>query len=330
MRAKLLKSSVSVMIKQNILAKDSTYPSAVFSAKKIMLAIKKACALASTGSPISALEQQIVSAGWLLLDSILTQQIPGSLLKDLSNYLTAGSGATDASDFIVKCWTERTKSFALNENDIRILNVLEKMSSEVSLVSADRISNDLFKLLSSFQLSPLAISSSLSVLHALSSTKKDSFLRTLTELALNSLSQFVWKTQMHTENSTVLKDSETVASVLFLIGELSMLGFSIEEDGTDKSISSIVTEKVVNLVQTLMSKTFPTTDGELQEISCNIRAHAFVTMGKFCLRNKMLARSHINVYLRELHATKNADDDLTEMNPVKSNALLVLGDLCVR
>ena len=34
-----------------------------------------------------------------------------------------------------------------------------------------------------------------------------------------------------------------------------------------------------------------------------IRAHAFVTMGKICLRDKIMARNHINVYLRELHKT---------------------------
>ena len=57
--------------------------------------------------------------------------------------------------------------------------------------------------------------------------------------------------------------------------------------------------------------------------------------GKFCLRNKCLAREHINVYLRELHAssihlhgTESYDDE--NVNSVKSNALLVLGDLCVR
>jgi hypothetical protein len=295
----------------------------------MMIAIKKSCALASTGSTLDALEQQIASAGWLLLDSILTQQLPGNLLKDLSNYLTVGSGATDASDFIVKCWGKRTKSLSLNENDIRILNVLEKMATEISPANADRISDDLYRLLSSLQLSPLAISSSLAVLYALTCGKKETLLRSLKESAVNSLHQYAWKTQDHSGNQVILKDSETVASVLFLIGEISMLGFSIEEDGTDE-LDSIASENIVTLVQTLMAKTFPSSSGEVDEISRNIRAHAFVTMGKFCLRNKSLARSHINVYLRELHASSTAVEDPTESNPVKSNALLVLGDLCVR
>lgn len=68
----------------------------------------------------------------------------------------------------------------------------------------------------------------------------------------------------------------------------------------------------------------------------------YASKGKFCLRSKVLAREHINVYLRELHSNRQPDPTdlnlngiLTSLegapvNSVKSNALLVLGDLCVR
>ena len=84
-------------------------------------------------------------------------------------------------------------------------------------------------------------------------------------------------------------------------------------------------------------------------VPSNIRAHAFVTLGKFCLRNKPLAREHINIYLRELHAPGHSYDygkidhkivpdsekvsresTICSVNSVKSNALIVLGDLCIR
>jgi condensin-2 complex subunit D3 len=47
-------------------------------------------------------------------------------------------------------------------------------------------------------------------------------------------------------------------------------------------------------------------------------------MGKLCLRDRNRARDSINVFLRELH------QGATNSAAIRSNALLVLGDLCVR
>ncbi len=74
-------------------------------------------------------------------------------------------------------------------------------------------------------------------------------------------------------------------------------------------------------------------------ISNQIRAQAFVTLGKFCLRDRHLAKEHINVFLLEIDYNKAkkksysaSSDELHKPNShaVRSNALLVLGDLCVR
>lgn len=136
-----------------------------------------------------------------------------------------------------------------------------------------------------------------------------------------------------------------VTAAVFLLGELSMVGFTLDEDEStaatvkknlnsklpsfsisdiSKSFKIIIPKKVILLTQILMSTHLPVqnegeslsqTYGNLQftqnnEIENNgkecpsvIRAHAFVTMGKICLRDKIMARNHINVYLRELHKT---------------------------
>jgi condensin-2 complex subunit D3 len=53
-----------------------------------------------------------------------------------------------------------------------------------------------------------------------------------------------------------------------------------------------------------------------------VRAHAFLALGKICLRDKALAKENVNIFVRELS---------TGASPaIKSNALLILGDLCVR
>ena len=85
----------------------------------------------------------------------------------------------------------------------------------------------------------------------------------------------------------------------------------------------------------------PSTEGQPSSVSMPslIRAHAFIVMGKLCLRDKQLARDHVPVFLREIHSDSEGDA-VTEtevrglryepVNTVKSNALVVLGDLCVR
>lgn len=80
-----------------------------------------------------------------------------------------------------------------------------------------------------------------------------------------------------------------------------------------------------------------TVNHEKRECFSVIRAHAFVTMGKFCLRDKIKARDHVNIFLREIHVTNLNDTNNSIVSTrdygnssVRSNALLVLGDMCVR
>lgn len=53
-----------------------------------------------------------------------------------------------------------------------------------------------------------------------------------------------------------------------------------------------------------------------------MRAVVALCAGHLCMRNKGLAKSSVNILVRELDT---ADDPA-----VRSNALVVLGDLCVR
>lgn len=53
-----------------------------------------------------------------------------------------------------------------------------------------------------------------------------------------------------------------------------------------------------------------------------VRALAFLSLGKACLRDKALAKENVNLFVRELAVGASA--------AIKSNALLILGDLCVR
>jgi hypothetical protein len=54
-----------------------------------------------------------------------------------------------------------------------------------------------------------------------------------------------------------------------------------------------------------------------------VRAHAFVTFGKLCLRDGSLGKKFVTVLVRELSCTANPV-------VVRNNVLVVLGDLCIR
>jgi condensin-2 complex subunit D3 len=104
----------------------------------------------------------------------------------------------------------------------------------------------------------------------------------------------------------------------------------------DNTIPSLHEElNATNISNNLSLNT--TTNHEKRECFSVIRAHAFVTMGKFCLRDKIKARDHVNIFLREIHVTNLNDTNNSIVSTrdsgnssVRSNALLVLGDMCVR
>ena len=54
----------------------------------------------------------------------------------------------------------------------------------------------------------------------------------------------------------------------------------------------------------------------------NIRAHAFIALGKICLRDSTLAKSCISTFIKEL--------EVTTSSAIRNNILLVMGDLCRR
>ena len=135
-------------------------------------------------------------------------------------------------------------------------------------------------------------------------------------------------------------EEENLVRILFLVGELSMVGFS-SEDAPGKGSSQVLateTEPVRGLVvrpspqlnqyvKLMLPNLMPVPGGaedEMVSTSSNIRAHAFITLGKLCLRDEPLAKESLNILARELHQHSTSDP------AVQTNALMVMGDLCVR
>ena len=135
-------------------------------------------------------------------------------------------------------------------------------------------------------------------------------------------------------------EEENLARILFVVGELSMVGFSSEDAPGKGSNQTLATEaepvrgvvvrpsaQLLQYVKLMLPKFMPVPGGAEDEMvltSSNIRAHAFITLGKLCLRDESLAKESLNILARELHQNSTSDP------AVQTNALMVMGDLCVR
>ncbi|KAJ1404625.1 non-SMC mitotic condensation complex subunit 1-domain-containing protein, partial [Ochromonadaceae sp. CCMP2298] len=188
------------------------------------------------------------------------------------------------------------------------------------------------------------------------------------------LSSTTTSTTTSTSTSTTTQMLQAVQCSLFVLGELAMLGFSMEEAhvlSTDATTGAITAAQavgavgggfrlcveggLVDLVRLLMGHELPVgavgvgqwQGGQAQGAQgaqggrpcpSKVRAMAFVTMGKLCLRNRGLARDNVNVLLREVvsgpsvcdSAPTSTSASASASAAVRSNALLVLGDLCIR
>ncbi|KAL7552927.1 hypothetical protein ACHAWF_016177, partial [Thalassiosira exigua] len=131
--------------------------------------------------------------------------------------------------------------------------------------------------------------------------------------------------------------------VLYLIGEVSMIGFSSQEDFSrldtkqrDNDVAPTIAEpargllirpspRLVHLVKLMLPESMPlpaSAERQTMPTPSDVRAHAYLTLGKLCLRDEALAKESMNVLARELHADSGP--------AVQGNCLMVMGDMCVR
>jgi len=163
--------------------------------------------------------------------------------------------------------------------------------------------------------------------------------------------------------------AEMVTSVeraLHLVGEVALLGFSPDDNGVGCDgrpvLAVSVDAQLTSLVRVLMAHTLPSTKPNAGAIEMgsgendsepaasdelggaavpdSVRAFALVALGKLCLLDQGLAKECVTLLVREIDHLHTPEDGapstgtLSASNQgspaVQSNALLVLGDLCVR
>ncbi|CAB9508387.1 Non-SMC condensin II complex, subunit D3 [Seminavis robusta] len=156
----------------------------------------------------------------------------------------------------------------------------------------------------------------------------------LYQLCEDSISAYARDLHETGRSSNAEDVDELNVRAIFTTGELATIGFSPDEsDAKEKGASTgddplrgfytPPSRKLVDIICTFLPKQFLSTSKSVQ--SPEIRAHAFICVGKICLRDESLAKQCVSIMAREI--TEDAEN---ECYSAKSNALLVLGDLCIR
>ncbi len=289
---------------------------------------------------------------WCLLESVISVHCATNTGTQEFNLEKEIKASLIGTDFLVDCWegisqididslksSQKIQVVAITKSCLGIITAFAPLMLEHEALS---LSDSLHKYLRSFHPGIDLIGSSISALVQITSR-----LHRDKSLAVRSCRE--WIKELYDVCKGVLDQftSEAVTSskldkALYAIGELSMIGFHPSEELSVSKVKQRTDEvsrdsmiglyvkspsSVVNLVQSLLLPTLPSTDESIatRTIPSKLRAHAFATFGKICLRDEKLARDSINIFARELR-----QDGIHSDPAVKSNALLVLGDFVVR
>ena len=221
------------------------------------------------------------------------------------------------------------------------IKVISKWAPHLHLEDTQHLLDRIKLLLRSFELPTDVVGSAITAVVALTdrvsggNTKQEcsAWILELNKSCEDCIAGFV------TSSVQALNEDTELVRALYTVGELSMIGFKADEDTFSSGAPSQKnrgsssndpvagmheppSDRLLSLVQAMLAKDLPNSDIATPE---SVRAHAFLTLGKLCLRNESLAKSSLTIFARELHQSES------DMRPsVQSNALLVLGDLCVR
>jgi condensin-2 complex subunit D3 len=284
---------------------------------------------------------------WFLLDTVVDQT------RNLSALIQALIRLRVDLDFLSSSWQKMlqlldTKELSISsENTWRCclrscLNVLAKLSPCISNDVAQHSASKLRTLLHGFSLPPDLIGSAVSALTATflsTSGRKDPELARKEVVELLSSMYSVCEDSINAFAQDLLEKGqlnlgaveEVNIRAIFLVGELSTVGFCPDDDVVTKEVRGTKNDPIRGLnvppsrklVEGLLM--FLPPPSKCVRTPKSIRAHAFIAVGKLCIRNEALAKKCVKIMAQELN-----EHYANECCSAKNNALLVLGDLCIR
>lgn len=180
-QTRMLKANIAALVKQGVIAVSgvtvSTYGGSggannvpKLNMKDIIEAAKTACCFGikptSSSNQTTSETEMISKSGWILLEALVGQQYT----FDDSTYLRNRKLDKTSVDFVVKCFAhKRQRSHqVLDEDDIRMLQVLEKLADNMVEEDILGMREELFPLLQAFSLSTDATSAGVTAMYALS------------------------------------------------------------------------------------------------------------------------------------------------------------------
>jgi condensin-2 complex subunit D3 len=286
-------------------------------------------------------EAQLVGV-WCLLDALI------GLTKDMETITDILADTAEGLGFVVTAW-ETFLHYPLLKSTLRSsLLVVTKLAAGLDKEAAKKCAQSLERELQNFTLPVDVIGAAIAALASLATIllgarnpeqiRKNcsTWIQKLYSRCEDQVALFVQEASSSDATVIDTDQRQPLVRALFTVGELSMVGFRVDDDERDvathqnedsndvlRRLNERPSKRLQELVLTMLPHQLP---GHKTPTPGSIRAHAFTVLGKLCLRDEALAKTSLNLLARELHpsAIKTASP------AVQSNTLLVLGDLCVR
>lgn len=221
----------------------------------------------------------------------------------------------------------------------RILRILTLLSPVLKKEHAKGLVDSVIGGLRSLQWDPTLISAGVRMIATVSASHSgsDNEMRDVTNNWSNPITSTMEEILREALSQPQTIEIEKINSLLFTVGELAMIGLDadagqgVSESSIGKSSSSKdtddynrrlltihISERIITLIQGLLVPLINNVS-----IPDGVRAHAYLCLGKLCLRDNNLAKRFVAVFARDLSA---------QLSPpaVRNNILFVLGDMCVR
>ncbi|RLN06851.1 hypothetical protein BBJ28_00009395, partial [Nothophytophthora sp. Chile5] len=241
-----------------------------------------------------------------------------------------------------------------NDGSKRILRVIAAISTIIDAQDAKSIADSILASLHSFAIPLNVIADGVLALNSICKARAPSaekgreisfaWGKKLLELCETNLRKC-----LESSPDTVVEETALLQKQLISIGEVALLEFDKDADKGDQAREVAllpVSSSLKSLVQLFLPPKFvpnsnamnlsmsqATVETEEEEVSIPVsstpiptpipvRVCAFVTLGKLCLRDQNLAKKCVTMFIRELRTCQEQD--------IRSNILLILGDLCIR
>jgi hypothetical protein len=269
------------------------------------------------------------------------------------------------------CWASICKCMASPQPDMELQVVLEEVATRCLRMftmlapvfpkaTGNRITEGIASALKAFRWSPSMASCGIRVLAAISApqcatqTGRNGAMEAWSYPILASASTALLRFLSSKQSSQAASLADAAGAVLFVVGEIASiaLGRPPQTDVNDnRSSAASVPEQLVTLVQVLLAPSFVPLKRIEPESNASsaveyrnlphatvavpetVRAHAYLCLGKLCLRDAHLAKKFVPVFIRDLsfqRATNNGAQFSPAPPSVRNNILFVLGDLIVR